>query len=137
MVLVGNKSDLDDCRQVSNEMVQQTKMELMNNCPYIETSAKYNMNVAKLFLELLQQAKSLDLPGTPDLAAGRRMAKRLSRRLSSFSSLPNITLIHRKSSGGSNKLEKNLGHGITTITAADMGLENGDMKIDDQKCTIL
>lgn len=111
----------------------------MNNCPYIETSAKYNMNVAKLFLELLQQAKALDLPSTPDLAAGRRMAKRLSRRLSSFSSLPNITLIRRKSSGGSSKYDKNLGNGVTTITAADIGLEDVDKVADgiDQKCTIL
>ena len=52
MVLVGNKSDL--ARQVSLETVLQTKAELLNNCPYIETSAKFNLNVIKLFIELLQ-----------------------------------------------------------------------------------
>lgn len=52
MVLVGNKSDL--ARQVSLETVLQTKAELLDNCPYIETSAKFNLNVIKLFIELLQ-----------------------------------------------------------------------------------
>jgi predicted GTPase len=52
IVLVGNKSDL--ARQVSLERVLQTKQEVMNNCPYIETSAKFNLNVIKLFIELLQ-----------------------------------------------------------------------------------
>lgn len=75
----------------------------MNNCPYIETSAKYNENVARLFMELLQQAKTLDGTATPELKRHRK----LSRRLSSFSSLPNITLIRRKSSGNSTKSQKN------------------------------
>jgi len=53
MVLVGNKSDLP--RQVTLETVLQTKAEVMNNSvPYIETSAKFNLNVIKLFIELLQ-----------------------------------------------------------------------------------
>ena len=52
IVLVGNKSDL--ARQVSLETVLKTKSEVMNNCPYIETSAKFNLNVIKLFIELLQ-----------------------------------------------------------------------------------
>ena len=57
IVLVGNKSDLS--RQVSLENVLQTKAEFMNNCPYIETSAKFNLNVIKLFIELLQVSQSL------------------------------------------------------------------------------
>ena len=55
MVLVGNKSDLP--RQVSLETVLQTKAERLNNCPYIETSAKFNLNVIKLFIELLQVSR--------------------------------------------------------------------------------
>lgn len=57
IVLVGNKSDLS--RQVSLENVLQTKAEFMNNCPYIETSAKFNLNVIKLFIELLQVSQSI------------------------------------------------------------------------------
>lgn len=52
MVLVGNKSDLQ--RQVSLEVVLQSKADRLDNCPYIETSAKFNLNVIKLFIELLQ-----------------------------------------------------------------------------------
>lgn len=52
MVLVGNKSDL--ARQVTLEMVLDAKARHMNDCPYIETSAKFNLNVVKLFIELLQ-----------------------------------------------------------------------------------
>ena len=125
VVLVGNKADLECDRQVEHESVGQTKLELMNNCPYIETryarhldslylwlinpllsryhSAKYNQNVARLFMELLQQARSLDGTSTPEMKRHRK----LSRRLSSFSSLPNITLIRRKSSGNSQKMNKN------------------------------
>lgn len=109
VVLVGNKSDLDSVRQVSYEAVSQTRLELMSSCPhivYIETSAKYNQNVGRLFVELLTQARTLDgsgglggATGTPELKRGHR---KLSRRLSSFGSLPNITL-RRKSSGNSTK----------------------------------
>ncbi|KAI1301263.1 GTP-binding protein Di-Ras2 [Halotydeus destructor] len=100
-VLVGNKSDLNDERQVPYELIEQTKVQHMNNCPYIETSAKLNKNVARLFMELLQQARSLDGTSTPELKRHRK----LSRRLSSFGSLPNINLIRRKSSGNSAKMK--------------------------------
>jgi GTPase SAR1 family protein len=60
MVLVGNKSDLP--RQVSLETVLQTKAELLSNCPYIETSAKFNLNVIKLFIELLQVSRIAEIP---------------------------------------------------------------------------
>lgn len=95
VVLVGNKADADAARQVSRQTVEETKLKLMNNCPYIETSAKYNVNVARLFLELLQQARTLDSTSTPEM----RRRHKLARRLSSFGSLPNISLIRRKSSG--------------------------------------
>ena len=57
MVLVGNKSDL--ARQVTVETVLETKARHMNDCPYIETSAKFNLNVVKLFIELLQVSSYL------------------------------------------------------------------------------
>ncbi|RWS13290.1 hypothetical protein B4U79_02467, partial [Dinothrombium tinctorium] len=93
IVIVGNKCDLTDCRQVSTKTINETREELLNNCPYFETSAKQNLNVINLFVELLQRARQQT--GTPNLSKNRRLAA----RLSSFSgSLPNITLFRRKSS---------------------------------------
>jgi len=107
IVLVGNKSDLP--RQVPLETIIQTKAEYMNNCPYIETSAKYNLNVIKLFIELLQQANKLvdEASSTPEL---RR--RKLSRRLSSFSSLPNISLIRRRSGTSANNSHNSKQQGV-------------------------
>ena len=51
MVLVGNKADIEE-RKVPIELIAQTKSQHMNDCPYIETSAMFNRNVVKLFLEL-------------------------------------------------------------------------------------
>ncbi|CAN7945955.1 unnamed protein product, partial [Ixodes pacificus] len=60
IVLVGNKSDLIAKRQVSQDMAMKLAQESMHNCQYLETSAKYNVNVSELFSELLQQAYSME-----------------------------------------------------------------------------
>jgi len=51
-LLVGNKSDLTEQRQVSEEEAQQLadKMQV----PYIETSAKFRNNVDKVFFDLMR-----------------------------------------------------------------------------------
>ena len=52
-ILVGNKCDLTDCREVSQGQAE----NLANNwkVPYIETSAKTNVNVDKVFFDLLRE----------------------------------------------------------------------------------
>ncbi|XP_023244435.1 ras-related protein Rap-1b-like [Centruroides sculpturatus] len=90
VILVGNKSDLVEERTVTQEMVQQIT-EMFQNCRYIETSAKYNINVNELFVQLLQQIQELEQPPAPD--SSRRPSKQLSRRLSSLA-----VAIRRKSS---------------------------------------
>ena len=57
LVLVGNKADLLEERKVTLEQIAQSKLQHMNDCPYIETSAMFNRNVVKLFLELFQVTK--------------------------------------------------------------------------------
>lgn len=89
IILVGNKSDLVEERQVSHETAKQTVTEMMNNCKYIETSAKYNINVSQLFVELLQQAKNLEQPVIAE-PSERKVSRRLSRRLSSLGNLSSL-----------------------------------------------
>lgn len=112
IVLVGNKSDLIAKRQVSQDMAMKLAQESMHNCQYLETSAKYNVNVSELFVELLQQAYAMEGrpaqqadrqagPDSPLLQPGQQQGKpsrKLSHRLSSLGSLPSM---RRKSSAAS------------------------------------
>ncbi|EGC31965.1 hypothetical protein DICPUDRAFT_82173 [Dictyostelium purpureum] len=56
VIIVGNKIDLVDLKKndqvVSNEVIKELADSL--GAPYIETSAKYNINVEKLFLNIVQ-----------------------------------------------------------------------------------
>ncbi|XP_065285352.1 ras-related protein Rap-1b-like [Dermacentor albipictus] len=102
IVLVGNKSDLLSTRQVPQDMAMRLAQESMHNCRYLETSAKYNVNVAALFVELLQQACAMERqqpppPPPPPVHAGRSL--RLSQRLGSLGNLPSS--MRRKSSAAS------------------------------------
>ena len=53
MILVGNKIDLEDCRQVTTEQGKALANKL--NIPFIETSAKTNTNVGECFSILVQE----------------------------------------------------------------------------------
>ncbi|CAM1298927.1 DIRAS1 (predicted) [Pycnogonum litorale] len=92
VILVGNKADLNDVREVPVELPNSAVAEIQN-ATYIETSARYNVNVTQLFIELL--FRSRDRP--VDTADQKRssVSRRFSRRLSSLGS---ITAIRRKSS---------------------------------------
>ncbi|KAF2454175.1 putative ras small monomeric GTPase [Lineolata rhizophorae] len=54
IVLVGNKSDLDEDRAVSRARAFQVS-QLWNNCPYYETSARRRANVDEVFVDLCRQ----------------------------------------------------------------------------------
>ena len=51
LILVGNKCDLNDKRQVSQDTAEACATQW--NAPYIETSAKTCQNVQKVFFDLL------------------------------------------------------------------------------------
>lgn len=68
IVVVGNKVDREEERQVSSEDVLST-VELDWNNSYLESSAKENANVVEVFKELLQQA---NLPSRLSPALRRR-----------------------------------------------------------------
>lgn len=131
IVLVGNKSDLEASRQVPLDLIETTRQERMGGCPYVETSAKYNRNVGKLFLELLEHARQLEeAKNAPPVQDSR--GRRLSRRLSSIGSLPSISIIRRKSSTGSTKSAH-----ASPLHAAKIRTEDGQEFAAEQKCVIL
>lgn len=54
LVIVGNKSDLEDDRQVSRATVFQLAQQC-GNAPYFETSARQRINVDDIFLNVCRQ----------------------------------------------------------------------------------
>ncbi|XP_064460437.1 ras-related protein Rap-1b-like [Ornithodoros turicata] len=140
IVLVGNKSDLIAKRQVSQDMAIKLAQDSMHSCQYLETSAKYNVNVSELFVELLQQTYDMEqqqLPGsscpsTPGPSEScdspqRKPSRKLSRRLGSLGNLPSI---RRKSSAASST-----GPPPTPRTVVRQASE--PLIDEDQKCNIL
>lgn len=147
-MLVGNKSDLIAKRQVSQDMAMKLAQESMHNCQYLETSAKYNVNVSELFVELLQQACTMEQqqplgssqgsssvmvgsgdPGRSPDSPMQKSSRKLSHRLGSLGSLPSM---RRKSSATS----------APPPTASPPRSRQPSQQIDqepdsDQKCRIL
>lgn len=148
IMLVGNKSDLIAKRQVSQDMAMKLAQESMHNCQYLETSAKYNVNVSELFVELLQQACTMEQqqplgssqgsssvmvgsgdPGRSPDSPMQKSSRKLSHRLGSLGSLPSM---RRKSSATS----------APPPTASPPRSRQPSQQIDqepdsDQKCRIL
>ncbi|XP_018496058.1 ras-related protein Rap-1b [Galendromus occidentalis] len=54
MVLVGNKSDVEDERVVGKELGQNLARQF-NNCAFLESSAKAKTNVNEIFYDLVRQ----------------------------------------------------------------------------------
>ena len=86
VILVGNKSDLDDCREVEMSEGQHAAKTIMNNCAFIETSAKDGANVQKFFVKLVglmsgQVRGSSNLMGRRPRASSVSKSKRNSLRI--------------------------------------------------------
>lgn len=58
-LLVGNKADLEERRQVSIEEAQNRARQW--NVPYVETSAKTRVNVDKVFFDLMREIRNRKL----------------------------------------------------------------------------
>jgi GTPase KRas len=63
MILVGNKCDLENARVVS---VEEGKRYAKNfDCPFIETSAKTNHNIQKVFFTVVRELIKANAPKVP------------------------------------------------------------------------
>ena len=64
MMLLGNKSDMEDRRMISKERGEAIAYE--NGIPFLETSAKDNLNIEKAFFDLakaiLEKTEEQDVP---------------------------------------------------------------------------
>jgi GTPase SAR1 family protein len=58
MVLVGNKSDMNQNREVDMNLARQLSIDALD-CAHVETSAKYGLNINSLFTELLCSAMNI------------------------------------------------------------------------------
>ena len=63
IILIGNKSDLEDKREVSKDEAE-TKAEQYNTA-FLETSAKSGDNITKGFMELIEQIYKANMDNTP------------------------------------------------------------------------
>ncbi|EFA86540.1 hypothetical protein PPL_00339 [Heterostelium album PN500] len=72
MILVGNKCDLDNERQVSTTEGQE--MAKSYSCPFMETSAKSRVNVEEAFYELVREIRK-DLKGDNKLDKSKKKKK--------------------------------------------------------------
>ncbi len=74
LILIGNKSDLDDRRQVRRE--EATDKATKWGKPYIETSAKTRENVDKAFFDLMREIKARKLAENNKPSAGKKDKKK-------------------------------------------------------------
>lgn len=75
MVLVGNKSDLEEDRRVSRAKAFQLSQQ-WGNIPYYETSARRDANVSEVFVDVCRQIMRRDMsrrhPDDRPSGSGRR-----------------------------------------------------------------
>jgi small GTP-binding protein len=74
LILIGNKSDLDDRRQVRREEAADKASKWGK--PYIETSAKTRENVDKAFFDLMREVKARKLAENSKPSANKKDKKK-------------------------------------------------------------
>ncbi|XP_072306474.1 ras-related protein Ral-B-like [Eucyclogobius newberryi] len=76
LLVVGNKSDLEERRQVSAEEVSSRAVEW--GVPYVETSAKTRANVDKVFFDLMREVRKKKMSESKDKngPSGKKKKKR-------------------------------------------------------------
>jgi small GTP-binding protein len=65
VVLVGNKCDLEEERAVEKSDGEALARDKMNGCPFLETSAKTNLNVEQVFVQLVRRVNQVRAEKTP------------------------------------------------------------------------
>ncbi|XP_025016743.1 GTP-binding protein Di-Ras2-like [Tetranychus urticae] len=75
-IVVGNKCDEENLREVQIEEVQSLLKTFFINCGFIETSAKTNHNVKEAFQELLSLDKNRNMSLNLDLKKSRSQLRR-------------------------------------------------------------
>lgn len=73
IVLVGNKTDLNDKRQVTTEEAEKRAQDF--NVMFIETSAKAGHNVKTLFKKIAQALPGMDKDGGADGQSGQNKSE--------------------------------------------------------------
>lgn len=74
VVLVGNKSDLEDKREVSNG--EGSMMAQQSQCGFFETSAKERVNIDECFHELVRRIKKFQIQGASDKKQAKKGGKK-------------------------------------------------------------
>jgi len=75
LVIVGNKSDLEEDRAVSRSRAFALSQQ-WGNAPYYETSARRRANVNEVFIDLCRQIIRKDIQSNPDWAREPPMRRR-------------------------------------------------------------
>ncbi|CAL4188095.1 unnamed protein product [Meganyctiphanes norvegica] len=130
VVLVGNKMDLSVEREVTWETANRWVLDAMTNATYLETSAKYNLNVTEVFKELLIRTFGL---GKEEQVRKERRPSRIrlslsdlsltSRRKSSSAISTTSQATHTTASGIS-RAESVLSGGSGDVNHEDIATEN-------------
>ncbi|KAJ5078305.1 ras-like protein rasd [Anaeramoeba ignava] len=79
MIIVGNKSDLENERQVSSGEGQDLAKTF--GCPYIETSAKTRINVEEAFFGLVREIRKVKFGKTDEKTTGKTTKTKKKRKL--------------------------------------------------------
>ncbi|CAG2106716.1 unnamed protein product [Medioppia subpectinata] len=79
MILVGNKSDLIDEREVSTFRAAHTVNRELNGCPFVECSAKCEINVSEVFTDVVRQINGQRGSDGTDGGPGAKKPRRRSR----------------------------------------------------------
>ncbi|KAJ3444924.1 ras-like protein rasd [Anaeramoeba flamelloides] len=74
MIIVGNKNDLENERQVSK--VEGTDLARSFNCPFIESSAKTRTNVDECFVNLVREINKMQKLTQPEEKNTKKKKKR-------------------------------------------------------------
>ncbi|XP_076066538.1 GTP-binding protein Di-Ras1-like [Oratosquilla oratoria] len=123
VVLVGNKLDLDCDREVTWEQASTFVQESMVNGGLVETSAKYNVNVAEAFRELLVRTFGLG-------KEGKRESRRPSRIRLSLSDLSLTS--RRKSSSAFSTTSGGTLATVSGISRTGSGLSESPVTPEDE-----
>uniref|UniRef100_A0A6B2LJG6 small monomeric GTPase n=1 Tax=Arcella intermedia TaxID=1963864 RepID=A0A6B2LJG6_9EUKA len=83
MVIVGNKCDLDDQREVTKEEGEELAKTI--GCPFFETSAKTRINVEECFVECVREIRKRreESSGGPAPAGGKKEGEKAKKPSSS------------------------------------------------------